>query len=55
MSAYLVADIAVLDPDGIAEDGRRSYPTLLAASGQMLAMSSAPQVLEGDWQPGSWS
>jgi uncharacterized protein (DUF1330 family) len=48
MPAFLFADIAVLDPDGIAEYGRRSYPTLLVAGGQMLAVSSAPQVLEGD-------
>ncbi len=52
MPAYLVADIAVIDPAGIEEYARRAYPTLVAAGGHMLAASSPPQVLEGDWQPG---
>jgi uncharacterized protein (DUF1330 family) len=52
MPAYLVADIAVIDPPGIEEYGRRSYPTLLAAGGKLLAAGRPPQVLEGDWQPG---
>jgi uncharacterized protein (DUF1330 family) len=52
MPAYLVADIAVIDPDGIAEYGRRAYPTLVAAGGKMLALSRPAGVLEGDWQPG---
>jgi uncharacterized protein (DUF1330 family) len=50
--AYLVADIAVIDPEGIAEYARRAYPTLLAAGGKMLAVSRPAEVLEGDWRPG---
>jgi uncharacterized protein (DUF1330 family) len=51
MPACMVADITVVDPEAMTVYGRRSYPTLAAAGGKMLAVSRPPQALEGDRQP----
>jgi len=52
VTAYLIADITVTDPHGMEEYGKLAYPTLVAAGGKMLAVSSRPEVIEGEWQPG---
>lgn len=52
MPAYIVADIAWRDPDKIEDYSKLAYPTLVAAGGKMLAATSEPAILEGDWHPG---
>ena len=52
MTGYLIADITVTSPRGMEEYGELAYPTLVAAGGKMLAVSSRPEIIEGDWQPG---
>jgi uncharacterized protein (DUF1330 family) len=52
MPSYIVADIRVIDPDGMQEYGKLAYPTLVAAGGKMLAIDRQAEIIEGDWQPG---
>ena len=51
MSAYLIADIEIVDAEGFAEY-RRLIPAVLAAhGGKYLARGGACEVLEGAWTP----
>jgi len=52
MSAYIIADITILDTDGLEQYGNLSYPTLVAAGGKILASTNQAEILEGNWQPG---
>ena len=52
MSAYLIADIEVLDPDAFG-DYRNKVPAVIAAhGGKYLARGGPIEVLEGTWNPG---
>jgi uncharacterized protein (DUF1330 family) len=52
MSAYLIADIDVLDADGFGEY-RAKVPGVIAAhGGKYLARGGTLEVLEGSWSPG---
>ena len=51
MTAYVIADIEVLDPAGY-EAYRQQVPATIAAyGGRYLARGGATEVLEGDWSP----
>ena len=51
MSAYVIADIEVLDRDAY-EAYRQQVPATIAAhGGRYLARGGATEVLEGDWSP----
>jgi uncharacterized protein (DUF1330 family) len=51
MSAYVVADITILDL-GAYEDYRRQVPAVIAKyGGRYLVRGGAAEVLEGSWQP----
>ena len=51
MSAYVIADIEVLDRDAY-EVYRQQVPATIAAhGGRYLARGGATEVLEGDWSP----
>ena len=51
MSAYVIADIEVIDPAGY-EDYRQKVPATIAAhGGRYLARGGAIEVLEGTWSP----
>jgi uncharacterized protein (DUF1330 family) len=51
MTAYVIADIEVLDPAGY-ETYRQQVPATIAAyGGRYLARGGATEVLEGSWSP----
>ena len=51
MAAYVIVDIAVLDPE-VYETYKRLAPTSIATyGGHYLARGGATQVLEGTWTP----
>ena len=51
MTAYVIADIEVLDPAGY-EAYRQQVPATIAAyGGRYLARGGATEVPEGDWSP----
>ena len=51
MSAYIVVDIRVRDPEGYAQY-RAAVPPLVAQyGGRYLVRGGALEVMEGDWQP----
>jgi uncharacterized protein (DUF1330 family) len=51
MTAYVIADIEVLDPAGY-EAYRQQVPATIAAyGGRYLARGGATEVLEGSWSP----
>jgi uncharacterized protein (DUF1330 family) len=51
MTAYVIADIEVLDPAGY-EAYRQQVPATIAAyGGRYLARGGATEVLEGGWSP----
>ena len=52
MSAYIIADIEVTDPDAYAEY-RAKVPSIIAAhGGRYLARAGETDRIEGDWEPG---
>lgn len=51
MSAYVIVDIEVTDPDGYEEYKHLAAPTVAQYGGKYLARGGATEVLEGDWQP----
>ncbi len=51
MTAYVIADVEVLDPAGY-EAYRQQVPATIAAyGGRYLARGGATEVLEGGWSP----
>jgi uncharacterized protein (DUF1330 family) len=51
MSAYLVADIEVLDPAKYAEYVQAARPIVLAYGGRYLVRGGRSFPLSGDWSP----
>ena len=51
MTAYLVADIEVTDPEAYAEYRRTVGASIAAFGGRFLARGGATVSLEGDWAP----
>ncbi len=51
MSAYVIVDIEVTDPEGYEEYKRLAAPTVAQYGGKYLARGGTTEVLEGDWQP----
>ena len=51
MSAYLIADVDVHDPDVYAEYRRRVVPLVQKHGGRFIVRGGAHDVLEGDWRP----
>jgi uncharacterized protein (DUF1330 family) len=52
MTAYVVVDITVFDPQTYEEYKKLSPIALAACGGKYLARGGKTEVLEGDWQPG---
>ncbi len=51
MTAYLIVDVAIRDPQRY-EDYKRKVPALIARhGGEYLVRGGAHEVLEGAWQP----
>lgn len=51
MSAYIVFDIDVQDPEAYREYVRLARPSVAQYGGKVLALSDAAEAVEGDWQP----
>ena len=51
MTAYVIADIKVSDPDQYREDRALSPTAARAAGGEFVVRGGAHEVLEGDWHP----
>ena len=51
MTAYLVADIEVTDPDAYAEYRRTVGESIAAFGGRFLARGGTTETLEGNWLP----
>ena len=51
MSAYLVADIEITDPQGYAEYGRGVVESIAAFGGRFIVRGGAIEVREGAWSP----
>ena len=51
MSAYVIADIEVLDPAGYEAYRQQVPPTIAAFGGRYLVRGGALTALEGDWLP----
>ena len=50
MSAYLIFDIHVTDPEGYEPYRQRAAGIIEAHGGRYLARGGATQVLEGEWE-----
>lgn len=51
MSAYIVFDIDVQDPEAYKEYVRLARPSVAQYGGKVLALSDAVAPVEGDWTP----
>lgn len=51
MSAYVLVDIDVHDPEALAAYRKVGVPTIAAHGGRVLARSDEVVVLEGEWKP----
>ena len=51
MSAYVVIEIIIKNPEGYKEYKRLAPPTITAYGGKYLARGGKAENLEGDWQP----
>ncbi|MBY5804183.1 DUF1330 domain-containing protein [Rhizobium ruizarguesonis] len=49
MSAYLVVDLDIHDPEAIADYRSKALPLVVKAGGRLIALDDAPLELEG-WQ-----
>lgn len=51
MSAYVIVDIEVIDPEGYEEVKALTPATVAAYGGRYLARGGRTETLEGDWTP----
>ncbi len=51
MTAFLIADIEVTDPEGFEEYKRLANGTITAYGGKYVVRGGNFEVLEGDWSP----
>jgi len=49
MSAYVIFDIDVTDPEGYKEYANLAPPTVASYGGRYLARGGSNETLEGDW------
>jgi uncharacterized protein (DUF1330 family) len=51
VTAYIIVDIEVRDPEGYEEYKRAAAPTLASYGGRYVVRGGATRVLEGTWTP----
>ena len=51
MSAYVVVEIVVNNPEGYEEYKKLAPPPIAAYGGKYIARGGRAENLEGDWQP----
>ncbi len=52
MSAYVIVDIEITDPEGYARYKAMAGETVALYGGRYLARGGRTRILEGDWNPG---
>jgi uncharacterized protein (DUF1330 family) len=52
MSAYVIVDIAITDPEGYGRYKAMAAETVGRYGGRYLARGGRTEILEGDWKPG---
>ena len=52
MSAYMIVQVEVTDPDGFAEYREKVGPQIANHGGKYLVRGAEVENLEGDWNPG---
>ncbi|MBT4514254.1 MAG: DUF1330 domain-containing protein [Chloroflexi bacterium] len=52
MSAYMIVQVEVTDPDGFAEYREKVGPQIAKHGGKYLVRGAEVENLEGDWNPG---
>ena len=52
MSAYVIVDITITDPDGYARYKELATDTVALYGGRYVARGGRTEILEGDWHPG---
>ncbi|MBT4072073.1 MAG: DUF1330 domain-containing protein [Chloroflexi bacterium] len=52
MSAYMIVQLEVTDPDGFAEYREKVGPQIAKHGGKYLVRGAEVENLEGDWNPG---
>jgi uncharacterized protein (DUF1330 family) len=51
MSAYIILDIEVTDPEGYKEYIKLGPPTVALYGGKYITRTTESETLEGDWNP----
>jgi uncharacterized protein (DUF1330 family) len=51
VSAYVLVEIEVTDPEAYAEYGKLAFPNVERHGGRFLVRGGATDMLEGDWAP----
>lgn len=51
MSAYVVVDIVMTNPEAYQEYIKLAPPTVTAYGGEYIVRGGTMEVIEGDWQP----
>ncbi len=51
MSAYVIADVNIIDPKAYEEYKKTVPPTIAAYGGRFVARGGKTETLEGDWKP----
>lgn len=51
MSAYVIVDEDVFDPEGIEEYSKAARPTIAQYGGKAIIRTTECEVLEGTWRP----
>ena len=53
MTAYIVIDLDIADPEGMQEYIQAAAPLIVRMGGRMVGFDPQVRVLEGDWKPAS--
>jgi uncharacterized protein (DUF1330 family) len=51
MTAYVIVEIDVFDPEGYEEYRRLAAPTVINSGGRYIVRGGKAETLEGDWDP----
>ena len=52
MSAYIIVDVNITDPERYAEYKKLTPGSLIPFDGKFVVRGGVTELLEGDWQPG---
>ena len=52
LSAYLIAELEILDEEAYAEYRALASPTFAEFGGELVVRNVEPESLEGEWEPG---